>query len=171
MTTAAVDNRHDSSRNCPAEKKKSARFADFDIKNKFKNINQCADNNDNPTADSESINVPKDLFLNCPVDLPNFPVAFPQLERTQQQDEAIQATTHCTDKVFCDHTLKGHERNDGSSKIALSEAFLIAPTIKWCHHTLGHAGADQLLCARSSLLTAEHSGSNSGDQIQESSVK
>ena len=94
------------------------------------------------------INVPKiatasnptDSFANCPSDLPNFPIAFPPLEHTQQQDDAIQTTTHCSDQVFCNHPPKVHEKNDGSSKMVLPGA-LVDVTIKWHHHTSEHAVA------------------------------
>ena len=94
--------------------KKGVRFADSTIKN----TNQFAGNSieTNDTIDKKT-NVPKtasnpfDLFVNRPVDLPNFPVAFPQLKQAQQQDDSIQNTAHCLDKVFHDCTLKVCKRN------------------------------------------------------------
>ena len=145
------------------EKKEDIPFADSadSIDSTIKNINSIkninplagdgittgADNGKTNVIEKTNISDPSDLFIDHPpVDLPSFPIAFPQVEQAQQQDNAIQNTAHCSDTVFCDHTLKVHEKNDGSSKIALPEA-LVELTIKQRHHTLGLAGADRLLHA------------------------
>lgn len=111
------------------------------------NVNNLDDNdNTNVAADTKTANVSNamdhvDPFINCPSNLPNFPIAFPQLEKAQQEDATIQNTAHCMTKRFCDHNLKCCAKKR-IAKCSLSEA-LVPAAIKWCHHTMGHAGANQ----------------------------
>lgn len=112
------------------------------------NINNHDNNEDNTFAGTKTANVPNDtspmdLFINHPSDLPNFPIAFPQLEKAQQEDQALQAKDYYITKRFYEHELKCYVKN-GITKIVLPDA-LVPATIKWYHHTMGHAGADRLL--------------------------
>ena len=59
---------------------------------------------------------------------------------------------HYQMKQFYDHNLKVYTRN-GVTKIVLPTS-LIPATIKWYHHTMGHAGADRLYSSISQLLYA-----------------
>ena len=92
----------------------------------------------------------KDLFINYPSDLPNFPIAFPQLEKAQRDDLELQSIEHYETKQFYDYQLKVYTKN-GNTKIVLPKA-LVPATIKWYHHTNGHAGADRLFRSISQLL-------------------
>ena len=71
----------------------------------------------------------EDLFINYPSYLPNFPIAFAQLEKAQQNDQAL----------------------NGITKIVLPKSLLSA-TIKWYHHIMGHAGAYRLYQSISQVL-------------------
>ena len=93
-------------------------------------------------SDTDTLAV-DDLFINYPTDLPNFPIAFPQLEKAQQADAEIQSIKHYDTKRFYEYNLKVYTKN-GNTKIVLPQS-LVAATIKWYHHTQGHSGADRLL--------------------------
>ena len=79
---------------------------------------------------------PSDSSINCPADLPQFPVAFKQLAQVQANDNSIQTAEHHTHQQFCKHNPKVHAGND-TAKIVLPQATMW-DTIKWCHHVLGH---------------------------------
>ena len=119
-------------------------------------FNPTDSNNASVVADSKT-NVPDiytlaadDLFINYPTDLPNFPLAFPELEKAQQNDPIIQSTDHYEIKQFYEYQLKVHTQNR-TTKIVLPES-LVDDTIKWYHHNQGHAGADRLLQSISQFL-------------------
>ena len=119
------------------------------------NINHAADNKLNLSINDNVVNVinvpsSSNLFIDCPSDLPDFLVAFPQLEKAQQMDDETQSKEHCIAKRFHEHNLKCCVKN-GMTKIVLPNS-LVNSTVKWCHHTMGHAGADQLLQTISQFL-------------------
>ncbi len=105
--------------------------------------------NSKPVAIETSLS-PTDLFINYPSDLPNFPIAFPQLEQAQKEDNLIQTTKHYETKQFYDYTLKTYTKNR-VTKIVLPDS-LVLPTIKWYHHTMGHAGTERLIASISQFL-------------------
>ena len=126
--------------------KKTVQVADSDIEN----MSPSASNGTKEDTDNKQAHVletrmmahPTNSFINCPADLPNFPIAFPQLKLAQQQDESIQNAAHHSDEAFHNCDLKVHQKNDGTSKIVPPESSVDA-TIKWHHHTLGHADSDR----------------------------
>ena len=136
----------DASLQLPFEEKKGVPSNPECSDEQNENIDNAGTNEVNTSIDNNAANVSigaTDHFINCPLDSPNFPTAFQQLEAAQQQDATIQNTAHCQTKRFHDCNLKACAKN-GISKIALPPA-LIDATIKWYHHTVGHAGADCLL--------------------------
>ena len=114
------------------------------------NVKPTDDNIKTPDAVPSKLNVlttdtlaADDLFINYPSDLPNFPIAFPQLEKAQRDDAKLQAVKHYETNQFYEYNLKTYTKN-GNMKIVLPSS-LVPATIKWYHHTQGHSGADRLL--------------------------
>ena len=104
----------------------------------------------NKQSNGSECNAIEDLFINYPADLPNFPIAFPQLMKAQQEDESIQSTKHYQTKRFYEYDLKVYTLK-GRTKIVLPNS-LVPATIKWYHHTMGHAGSERLLRSISQFL-------------------
>ena len=119
------------------------------------NVDHSALNVHNKPAVEDQTNtdlVAEDLFIDYPSNLPNFPLAFPQLVKAQLDDSELQAIEQYETKRFYEYDLKVYTRN-GDTKIVIPKA-LIPNTIKWYHPTMGHAGADRLLQSISKVLYA-----------------
>ena len=80
----------------------------------------------------------QDLFINYPLDLPNFPLAFPQLEKAQQADAELQASKHYETQQFYGYNLKVYtKRSLGQRSCRRRQTSTIHCTTTVCPRTQG----------------------------------